>query len=70
MEILWKGTVSAYHAETVPFHKISTPENLVKLWNFACYKLYKNDGLNKGTNFYYPNRGSTALQINQGDEKI
>ena len=63
MEILWKGTVSAYHAETVPSHKIYTPENLVKLWN-------KNDGLNKGTNFYYPNRSSTALQINEGDEKI
>ena len=29
MEILWKAT------ETVPFHKISTPGNLVKSWHFT-----------------------------------
>ena len=33
MEILRKGTVSAY-AETVPFLKISTPGNEVKFWYF------------------------------------
>ena len=27
VEILWKGTVYAETAETLPFHKISTPGN-------------------------------------------
>ena len=48
MEILWKGTVSTWqiaqnYSETMPFHKISTPGNHVKLWYFlqcsVCYKV-------------------------------
>ena len=48
VEILWKGTISVEflalrqnYAETVPFRKISTPGNQVKLRHFSqCSKTY------------------------------
>ena len=40
------GQIAQNYAETVPFYKISTPENKVKLWYFSQSNQFKKEKVN------------------------